>query len=139
LSGPLPLDGVDNVEEENYEDLLKDIPVASVTEEKLKAPPSTQSASGSMEEDAAVQEAEDLLRSVSAAPVLDANYESMTVKELQGLAKQRGLTGVAARKRDLIDALKRQGMPAPAAPTPLEETSLFPAAIGEEGISLEEM
>ncbi len=141
VSGPLPLDGVDNVEEENYEELLKDIPVASVKEDKLNTSPSTQSASGSMEEDAAVQEAEALLRSVSAAPVLDANYESMTVKELQGLAKQRGLTGIAARKRDLIDALKRQGMPPPAAPKPLDDDGIFPAPTGEgeEGISLEEM
>ena len=42
---------------------------------------------------------------------MDANYESMTVKELSALAKERGITGVTQRKRDLIEALKRHGAP----------------------------
>ena len=61
----------------------------------------------------------------------------MTLKELQSLAKQRGITGVAARKRDLIDALKRQGLPAPSGPQPLDQGEAFP--LPESGISLEEM
>jgi hypothetical protein len=50
---------------------------------------------------------------------MDANYESMSVKELLGLARQRGLTNLPSRKRDLVDALKKQGEPAPAVPEPL--------------------
>ena len=50
---------------------------------------------------------------------MDANYESMSVKELTGLARQRGLSNLPSRKRDLVDALKKQGEPAPAVPEPL--------------------
>jgi hypothetical protein len=50
---------------------------------------------------------------------MDANYESMSLKELQALARQRSITGVPSRKRDLIDALKKQGEAAPSAPMPL--------------------
>ena len=38
------------------------------------------------------------------------NYDSMSVKELQGLAKTRGITGVSAKKSALIDALKSSDM-----------------------------
>jgi hypothetical protein len=34
------------------------------------------------------------------------NYDSMSLKELQGLAKTRGITGVSTKKSALIDALK---------------------------------
>jgi hypothetical protein len=43
----------------------------------------------------------------------------MTVKELQGLAKERGLPSMT-RKKELIEALKRGGAP-PSSPMPLEE------------------
>jgi hypothetical protein len=150
ISGPIPLHEVENVDEEEYADLLKDLSVTSEREEKEKekekkssppsSPPSTVSASGQLNEDDAVEaDAEALLRSlpVVSTSQVDANYESMTLKELQGLAKQRGLAGVPQRKRDLIDALKRQGLPAPIAPQPLDEGDAFP--LSEAGISLEEM
>ena len=147
ISGPVPLE---EVEEEEYADLLKEMPL-----EKKEA--SSPSVSSHAQEDEDELDAEALLRSLpvgslpvsqpiadsndvvpkSSASVVDANYESMTLKELQSLAKQRGVSGVAQRKRDLIDALKRQGLPAPAAPQPLDQGEAFP--LPESGISLEEM
>jgi hypothetical protein len=159
ISGPLPLHEVEHVSEEDYADLLKDIPAAAPgggeqkKEGSVSSVPSTNSVSGRLHdnegqgqnlaqgvEEADVEaDAEALLRSIpsSSASQVDANYESMTLKELQALAKQRGLSGVAQRKRDLIDALKRQGLPAPAAPMPLDQSGAFP--LQEAGISLEEM
>lgn len=47
---------------------------------------------------------------------VDVNYESMTLKELKALAKQRGLNTVnATHKKDFIDILKRQGVAEPLA------------------------
>jgi hypothetical protein len=41
---------------------------------------------------------------------MDANYESMTLKELKEEAKRKGVKVAAnAHKKDIIDALKRQG------------------------------
>lgn len=41
---------------------------------------------------------------------VDVNYEAMTLKELKALAKQRGVTvATASHKKDVIDALKRNG------------------------------
>jgi hypothetical protein len=136
ISGPMPLE---EVEEEEYADLLKDIRVTEGKEQKGGSSPSVSSrAQGDDDE----LDAEALLRSLpigslpigslpigslplaqpestesesnelpkSSSSVVDANYESMTLKELQGLAKQRGLSGVPQRKRDLIekDAPKMQ-------------------------------
>jgi len=39
------------------------------------------------------------------------NYESMSLKELQALAKSRGITGVTSKKSALIDALKAADTP----------------------------
>ena len=140
ISGPLPLE---EVEEEEYADLLKDLPVVTSQGEEKKGSPSPSVSSRVEEEGADELDAEALLRSIptevpkSSASVVDANYESMTLKELQGLAKQRGLSGVPQRKRDLIDALKRQGLPAPTGPQPLDQGDAFP--LSEGGITLEEM
>ena len=70
---------------------------------------------------------------------MDANYESMSLKELQALAKQRGLAGAGQmRKRELIDALKRQGEDAPSAPQPLPTVNEFAGAVaGEVGFDVE--
>jgi hypothetical protein len=52
---------------------------------------------------------------------MDANYESMSLKELQALARQRGLNGIPSRKRELVDALKKQGGDVPLTPSPLSK------------------
>jgi hypothetical protein len=110
-SGPTPLraDEVDNVNEEEYADMLKEVsapPSASV-------PASASAGAGAANEEA---EAEELLRSMNVEKV-SVNYESMRVKELRGLATERGLPASLTTKKELIDALKRG--PAAAAPTPL--------------------
>jgi hypothetical protein len=65
----------------------------------------------------------------------------MSLKELQALAKQRSLAGAGQmRKRELIDALKRQGEDAPSAPQPLPTVNEFAGAVaGETGFDVELM
>jgi hypothetical protein len=110
VSNPTPLEShdVDTVNEEEYADMLKTVP----TEVTGQA---TQAAQVDAEADA-----EELLRSMKleSKVAMNVNYESLTVKELQGLAKERGLPSSITRKKELIDALKKGGA-APAAPTPL--------------------
>jgi hypothetical protein len=107
MSSPSPLQAgdVDQVNEEEYADMLKEVPSGSAA--VSNASPANEEA-----------EAEELLRSmnVQKTPV-NVNYESMRVKELRGLATERGLPASLTTKKELIDALKRG--PAVAAPTPL--------------------
>ena len=112
-SGPTPLraDEVDNVNEEDYADMLKDVPSAATGPFGSSA--ATASVAAPVSEEA---EAEELLRSMNVEKV-SVNYESMRVKELRGLATERGLPAGLTTKKELIDALKRG--PAAAAPTPL--------------------
>ena len=110
VSNPAPLEShdVDQVNEEEYADMLKEV-----------APPARQAD--------AEADAEEMLRSME-VPVpaqkteVSVNYESMTVKELQGLAKERGLPSMT-RKKELVEALKRGGPP-PASPMPLATHSV---------------
>jgi hypothetical protein len=129
--GPLDNDDVEQVSEVDYAEMLKDMPAApthSVPDTPLSNSEEIQVDGltiGLKETETAVPE--ELLRTlenteVPVAPVrkMDANYESMSLKELQSLVKERNITGVPARKRDLIDALKKQGQAAPATHFPLE-------------------
>jgi len=108
-SGPTPLraDEVDTVNEEEYADMLKEVagPASAPASAPAPSPPGSEEA-----------EAEELLRSMNVEKV-SVNYESMRVKELRGLATERGLPASLTTKKELIDALKRG--PAVAAPTPL--------------------
>ena len=118
--GPTPLraDEVDNVNEEEYAEMLKEVSSAAA------GPFGSSAAAGPFGSSAAAApplvseeaEAEELLRSMNVEKV-SVNYESMTVKELRGLATERGLAASLTKKKELIDALKRG--PAVAAPTPL--------------------
>ena len=107
VSSPAPLsaDDVDTVEEESYAELLKELS------------PSSSSSSSSPDAVSDEKDAAALLRSmtVSEKPQegrkMDVNYESMSVKELQGLAKQRGLVAGSQRKKDLIELLKKESSP----------------------------
>lgn len=116
VSSPAPLqeEDVDTVDEEKYADLLKELPSAPASL-PTASPASLPTASSAL---APVQESEEneateLLRAMSLAEPrkMDANYESMPVKELQALVKQRGLNAPSQRKKDLIDTLKRQNSP----------------------------
>jgi hypothetical protein len=129
VSSPAPLESND-VDEEEYSEMLQNIPQTSQTPSTPRVP--TPTAPAPEEED------DELLRAVAEVPVqnarkMDANYESMSLKELETLAKQRGITGVPKRKRDLIDALKKQGEAPPEAPVPMDSA---PAEL-EEGFNVE--
>jgi len=109
VSNPSPLEShdVDTVNEEEYADMLKEVPPLPPRRSRDEA------------------DAEEMLRSMEVPVSLEegsktevtVNYESMTVEELQGLAKERGLPS-ATRKKELIEALKRGGAPPPS-PMPL--------------------
>lgn len=117
MPSPLQADDVDEVDEEQYAEMLK----------RASGPSSSLAASHS--EEAA---AEELLRSIptptpaatadpSTSRKMDVNYESLSLKELQALAKTRGLTAgtKVTKKRELIDFLKRAGAVPDATPEPL--------------------
>ena len=139
-SSPAPLTSTDveEVTEENYAEMLKGLgsPAAAPA---VPAPAPTASAPLGAEESVSDEKAaEELLRSLDTRK-MDANYESMSLKELQALAKQRSLAGAGQmRKRELIDALKRQGEDAPSAPQPLPTANEFAGAVaGEVGFDVE--
>lgn len=119
ISGAEPISSseVEDVDEEEYADMLKEIPTTNTT----SSTPTATSATEDTHEDE-----EELLRaaaSVESEPPrsVDVNYESMSVKELTSLAKQRGLTGIPQRKKEIIDLLKKSGVAAPVAPVPLPQ------------------
>jgi len=128
MPSPLQADDVDEVDEEQYAEMLKNAAVG----------PSEEAA------------AEELLRSIptEAASVpeatprkMDANYESLSLKELQALAKTRGLAGGTklTKKRELIDFLKRAGAVPDAAPEPLgpQPGDLHTESVEVDGFTIE--
>jgi hypothetical protein len=137
MSSPAPLTSTDveEVSEENYAEMLKGLGSGPVAAAAVPAAPAPAAAEESISDEKA---AEELLRSLDTRK-MDANYESMSLKELQALAKQRGLAGAGQmRKRELIDALKRQGEDAPSAPQPLPTVNEFAGAVaGEVGFDVE--
>jgi len=140
-SSPAPLSSTDveEVSEENYAEMLKGLGSAAAAAPVVPAP--APAAPAAVEESVSDEKAaEELLRSLDTRK-MDANYESMSLKELQALAKQRSLAGAGQmRKRELIDALKRQGDDAPSAPQPLPTVNEFAGAVaGETGFDVELM
>lgn len=138
-SSPAPLTSTDveEVSEENYAEMLKGL--GSPAPAAAAAPAAPAAAAPAVEESVSDEKAaEELLRSLDTRK-MDANYESMSLKELQALAKQRSLAGAGQmRKRELIDALKRQGEDAPSAPQPLPTVNEFAGAVaGEVGFDVE--
>jgi len=139
MPSPLQADDVDEVDEEQYAEMLKRASVGPS--------PSGLTGSPSASEEAA---AEELLRSIpTPAPAasateatprkMDANYESMSLKELQALAKSRGLAGgtKVTKKRELIDYLKRAGAVPDEAPQPLGPQPGDLQDVGEDGFTVE--
>ena len=137
-SSPAPLSSTDveEVTEETYADMLKGM--GSTAAAPAPAAPASASAVTPEESVSDEKAAEEMLRSLDTRK-MDANYESMSLKELQALAKQRGLAGSGQlRKRELIDTLKRQGEDAPSAPQPLPTVNEFAGAVaGEVGFDVE--
>jgi len=124
VSTPSPLnpEDVDYVDEEQYAQMLKEVPSSPPASSPSAAPAPL--VSNSVEEDAnananaeeAEAEAEQLLRSLggnssNTVRKMDTNYESMTLKELKSLAKEKGHTGIPSTKREVIDLLKNREKP----------------------------
>lgn len=144
MPSPLQADDVDEVDEEQYAEMLKHASVGPSSASSAASP------APSASEEAA---AEELLRSIptpSASAVaegpatarkMDANYESLSLKELQALAKTRGLSAgaKATKKRELIDFLKRSGAVPDAAPQPLgpQPGDLQEEALEADGFTVE--
>ena len=109
VSSPQPLNSedVDDVDEEKYAEVLKN--AVGVEEVKAVMPPRADAdADADAEEEEA--DAEELLRSIEVTPPvkkMDVNYESMSLKELKSLAKERGVSSVPTTKREVIDVLKK--------------------------------
>jgi len=129
ISGASPLQAhdVDNVNEEEYADMLKEVSSVSASASSASSPSANVSAPSNETEEEAEAEAEALLRSmtIEKTPV-NVNYESMTVKELRGLANERGLSSVLTKKKELVDALKR-------GPAAVVHTPLLPSLDDLEG------
>ncbi len=137
VGGPVPLseEDVESLHEEEYADFLKDIPTTKQ--------PETITTTTNAEE-----EAEELLRSMgdntvpfdtSSSRSIDVNYESMSVKELKAIARERGLTGIPQNKAGIIDLLKKGGAP-PSPLTPLkEQEGELDGAKVESGYTIEDL
>lgn len=93
VSAPSPLkeEDVDTIDEEKYAEMLKGIPTASAAPE--------------VEADV---EAEAV---PSDGPKMNANYEAMTLKELQALGRQNGVAVHGLKKKEIIDSLRRKSSP----------------------------
>ena len=105
VSSPQPLNSedVDDVDEEKYAEVLKN----AVGVEEVTAAVSPRA---DADADAEEEDAEELLRSIEVTPApkkMDVNYESMSLKELKSLAKERGVSSVPTTKREVIDVLKK--------------------------------
>jgi hypothetical protein len=160
ISNPSPLSpgDVDTVSEESYASMLKEIvPEKKVVQAKAKADVSEEekellrSVVEQVVDTAEVDADENGPAGATGAGAtgsggsggsggsrkMDANYESMSVKELLALARQRGLSGLPSRKRDIVDALKKQGEPAPSAPTPLAPVEGDLEGAAEPGFSVD--
>lgn len=96
ISAPQPLEKQE-VEEMNEEELYKRVLEQAQTKSAQEAPVPSESQSSKME----------------------ANYEAMTLKELKDEAKRKGVKlGANPHKKDVIDALKRQGQVSVLEPVP---------------------
>lgn len=86
VSAPSPLkeEDVDTIDEEKYAEMLKGIPTASTTTD---------------------------VPAVETGSKMNANYEAMTLKELQALGRQNGVAVHGLKKKEIIDSLKRKTMP----------------------------
>ncbi len=139
IGSPAPLrdEDVDSIDEEEYADLLKEIPSSSSSTHSSKASTLTQDQKEEGES-LVKEESPAILSDSSSLPSalrLDINYEAMTVKELTALAKERGLRGIPQRRSELISALKQTGAP-PSAPVPIDN-EMEGAEVVEEGFTVD--
>ena len=109
VSSPAPLGefDVDEVSEEDYAELLQHMPVE---------PSASASAPASA---AAPAPSAEVVEEVPSGTKVDVNYASLSTKELQALAKSKGLSNIPTKKKEIIDLLKGNGVPVSEAPVPL--------------------
>ena len=116
VSSPSPLEqeDVDSSDEEFYKSVLE------------QATPSPSSSSSSSE----VKELKEVKEVKEVAGKLNTSYESMTVKELKAVVKQRGLTATSgAGRKELMDVLKKseQGTVTESVPVGVDTSETFAA------------
>jgi hypothetical protein len=89
ISAPTPLkeEDVDTIDEDKYAEMLQGIPTPSASSDAA----------------AAATDAEPKEKGVAA------NYEAMTLKELQALGRQSGVSVHGLKKKEIIDSLKKKG------------------------------
>lgn len=90
VSAPSPLqeEDVDTMDEEKYAEMLQGIPS-----------PATAAAAAATAAEGGAKEN------------VNANYEAMTLKELQALGRQSGVAVHGLKKKEIIDSLKRKNSP----------------------------
>ena len=123
VSSPSPLEqeDVDSSDEEFYKSVLE------------QATPSSSSSSSEvkeLKEVKEVKEVKDLKEGKEVTGKLNTSYESMTVKELKAVVKQRGLTATSgAGRKELMDVLKKseQGTVTESVPVGVDTSETFAA------------
>lgn len=132
VSGPEPLEKEDVDDEDLYKDILASVPA-----------PKTMETPQPMEEELETKQFEVAAATPKVASgsvqvtKVQPNYSSMTVKELKGLAKQRGLgLPQGAGRKELTDALRKSDGQGPAPSTGPEGGSFLSPS---EGAPLEEV
>ena len=106
VSSPAPLGefDVDEVSEEDYAELLQHMPVEPASAAASAAAPAPSA---------------EVVEEVPSGTKVDVNYASLSTKELQALAKSKGLSNIPTKKKEIIDLLKGNGVPVSEAPVPL--------------------
>jgi len=93
ISAPTPLkeEDVDTIDEDKYAEMLQGIPTPSASSSDAAAAAAAAAAEPKEEKGVA------------------ANYEAMTLKELQALGRQSGVSVHGLKKKEIIDSLKKKG------------------------------
>jgi hypothetical protein len=123
VSSPAPLeqDDVDSSDEEFYKSVLE------------QTTPSSSSSSSEVKESKDLKEVKEVKEVKEGKEVtgkLNTSYESMTVKELKAVVKQRGLTATSgAGRKELMDVLKKseQGAVTETVPVGVDSSETFAA------------
>jgi len=123
VSSPAPLeqDDVDSSDEEFYKSVLE------------QTTPSSSSSSSEVKESKdlkEVKEVKEVKEGKEVTSKLNTSYESMTVKELKAVVKQRGLTATSgAGRKELMDVLKKseQGAVTETVPVGVDSSETFAA------------
>jgi hypothetical protein len=113
VSGPEPLEKEDVDDEDLYKDILASVPAPKA----MEAPQPMEEEGETKQFEVAAATPKGSSTGAVQVTKVQPNYSSMTVKELKGLAKQRGLgLPQGAGRKELTDALRKSDGQGPAAP-----------------------